>query len=115
MSKKGCTKPGYIKVNALRQYWTKAADFDNFLRSKIALKPDKSIREDHAIWAEFEPKFGLCYNLYHYKEFFERILYKVSRDFMLEMVTVVEYRHIVGGVFDDDGRKLSLREELGIF
>ena len=34
---------------------------------------------------------------------------------MLEGVTVVEYRHIIGGVFDDDGNRISLREELDIF
>mmetsp|Transcript_20185 Transcript_20185/g.24936 ORF Transcript_20185/g.24936 Transcript_20185/m.24936 type:complete len:87 (-) Transcript_20185:716-976(-) len=81
----------------------------------MELRPPASTREDHAIWQDFEPKFGLCYNLYHYKPFFERIVYKVCRDFMLEMVTIVEFRHIAGGVFDDDGRQLSLMEELEIF
>lgn len=31
------------------------------------------------------------------------------------MVTVVEYRHIMGCVFDDDGNMISLEEELAIF
>ena len=34
---------------------------------------------------------------------------------MLEMVTVVEFRHISGGIFDDDGRELTFKEELQIF
>ena len=34
---------------------------------------------------------------------------------MMELVTVVEYRHIMGCVFDDDGNILSLEEELAIF
>ena len=115
VSSKGCTKEGYIQVNTLRQYWKDAADFDNWMRGKMALKPTAASREDRAIWSEFEPKFGLCYNLYHYKPFFERILYRVTRNFVDEMVTVVEYRHIIGGVFDDDGNVIPLSEELAIF
>lgn len=34
---------------------------------------------------------------------------------MMELVTVVEYRHIMGCVFDDDGNMISLEEELAIF
>lgn len=34
---------------------------------------------------------------------------------MNELVTVVEYRHIMGCVFDDDGKTISLDEELAIF
>jgi hypothetical protein len=34
---------------------------------------------------------------------------------MKEMVTVVEYRHILGCVFDDDGKTIPLEEELAIF
>lgn len=53
--------------------------------------------------------------MYNYKPFFERILYRVTRDFIKELVTVVEYRHIFGCVFDDDGKPISLEEELAIF
>ena len=34
---------------------------------------------------------------------------------MYEMVTVVEYRHIMGCLFDDDGNTIPLEEELAIF
>ena len=81
----------------------------------MALKPPSCAREDHSIWAEFEPKFGLCYNLYHYKPFFEKLLYMVTKDFVEEMVTVVEYRHIIGGIFSDDGKVIPLAEEFAIF
>ncbi len=79
---------------------------------KIILKPQSL--EDHGIWKDFEPKFSLCYNLYHYQEFFKEILIQVSLDYLKEMVTVVEYRHIFGGVFNDDG-VISLDAELKIF
>ena len=39
VSAKGCTKDGYIKVNTLRQYWKKAADFDDMLIAKMELRP----------------------------------------------------------------------------
>ena len=34
---------------------------------------------------------------------------------MMELVAVVEYRHILGCLFDDDGNTLSVQEELQIF
>ena len=34
---------------------------------------------------------------------------------MIELVAVVEYRHILGCLFDDDGRTLTVQEELQIF
>ena len=34
---------------------------------------------------------------------------------MREMVTVVEYKHILGCLFDDDGNTIPLQEELAIF
>ena len=42
-------------------------------------------------------------------------MYTVSRDFVREMCTVVEYRHIFGCVFDDDGNVIPLEEEIQIF
>ena len=34
---------------------------------------------------------------------------------MKELVTVIEYRHIMGCLFDDDGNTVPLEEELAIF
>jgi len=47
VSRKGCNKPGYVKVNSLRQYWHKSDDFDKFLTDKILLKPGPEDKEDH--------------------------------------------------------------------
>mmetsp|Transcript_23118 Transcript_23118/g.30793 ORF Transcript_23118/g.30793 Transcript_23118/m.30793 type:complete len:150 (-) Transcript_23118:688-1137(-) len=77
--------------------------------------PSPEERTDHAVWGSFQYKFALTFQLYNYKPFFERILYRVTRDFMREMVTVVEYRHILGCLFDDDGNTIPLEEELAIF
>ena len=115
VSAKGCDKPGFIKVNTLRQYWKHATEFDNYLKAKMLLKPDAECREDHHIWDGFQYKFQLTFQLYNYKPFFERILYRVTRDFVNELVTVVEYKHIFGCVFDDDGNTIPLAEELAIF
>ena len=52
--------------------------------------------------------------LYNYAEFFERILFKVSQGLIEQMVTVVEWKHIFGMVFDEDG-PISLERELAIF
>lgn len=114
-SAKGCDKEGYIKVNTLRQYWKDATEFDNYLKSKMVCKPKPEERTDHAVWGGFQFKFQLTFALYNYKPFFERILYRVTRDFMREYVTVVEYRHIFGCLFDDDGKTVPLEEELQIF
>ena len=115
VSAKGCDKPGFIKVNTLRQYWSNAEAFDNFLKDKMRCSPGPEDRTDKAIWCGFQFKFQLTFALYNYKPFFERILYKVTREFMYEMVTVVEYRHIMGCLFDDDGNTIPLEEELAIF
>lgn len=47
-------------------------------------------------------------DLYNYAEFFEKILYKVFKVFIKEMVFVLELRHIFGMVIDDDGKPISL-------
>ena len=104
-----------MKVNTLRQYWKNADEFDNYLRERLQLKVGSNTREDHAIWQVFEPKFGLSFELYYYHEFFSRILYRVTRDFMNEMVTVVEFRHSFGQVFDDNRNLLTLEQELALF
>jgi hypothetical protein len=115
VSAKGCNKPSYVKVSSLRQYWKDADSFDNWLIEKIMLKPDPNHREDHKIWEGFQYKFGLTYALYNYYGFFKKILLRVMKDMIKELVTVVEVRHIFGDVFDDDQNKISLKEELKIF
>lgn len=82
------------------------------LKNKILLKP--TCPEDHGIWRDFQPKFMLTNQLYNYAVFFERILFKVSKSYIKELVTVVEYRHIFGFLFDEDG-PISLEREVNIF
>jgi len=113
VSRKGCKLDGYMKVNTLRQYASNAEGFDNHLKELIKLTPER--KEDHAIWKGFQYKFDLTFQLYNYADFFEKILYRSTKDYIKEMVTVVEYRHIFGCLFDDEGRTLSLKEELAIF
>jgi hypothetical protein len=67
--------------------------------------------EDHGIWADFQPKFMLTNHLYNYAAFFKKILHHVTMNYIEEMVTIVEYRHIFGMLFDDDG-PISLDQEL---
>lgn len=112
-SKKGCDKSGYMQVNKLRQYSKSTEEFDAELRDKILLRPTTTA--DHKIWEGFQYKFMLTNDLYNYAPFFEKILYHSSQNYIDEMVTVVEYRHIFGMVFDDDHRMLTIQEELSIF
>jgi len=58
--------------------------------------------------------FFLFLELYNYHTFFEAILYRVSKNLINQMVTVVEWKHIFGMIFDDDG-PISLERELAIF
>lgn len=53
VSKKGCSKEGFIKVNTLRQYWKNSEEFDQFLRAKMGLVPPPGCREDNKIWQDF--------------------------------------------------------------
>jgi hypothetical protein len=52
--------------------------------------------------------------LYNYAQFFEMIMYRVCKNMVKECVTVIEWKHIFGMVFDEDG-PLSLERELAIF
>lgn len=45
---------------------------------------------------------------------FEQVLYSVSQGYIDELVSVVEYRHIFGMIFDEDG-PLSMEREMAIF
>ena len=80
-------------------------------------------QESHTVWKHFQPKFDLCMGkycgfdfpeLYNYAQFFERLLYRVCKDLVDQMVAVVEFKHIFGCVFNEQGT-LSLREEIAIF
>ena len=53
--------------------------------------------------------------MYNYYEFFEKILFKVCKVFIKQMVSVLEIRHIFGFVIDDDGQPVALEEEINIF
>lgn len=48
-----------MKVNTLRQYAGDSQEFDKSLERKILL--NCSLPEDHNIWKEFQPKFGLTF------------------------------------------------------
>lgn len=56
----------------------------------------------------------MTYELYNYHTFFEAILYRVCKTLINQLVSVVEFKHIFGMVFDDHG-PLSLERELAIF
>ena len=61
--------------------------------------------------------YGLtnCFiELYYYARFFEMILHRAAKNMIKQTVTVIEWRHILGMVFDEDG-VLSLEKELAIF
>ena len=117
VSKNGPPKEeGYQKTVTLRKYWGKAEDFDNHLRQRILLsKKEGCCQESHPIWLKFQPKFMLTLELYNYHEFFEKILFKVCKLFIKQMVTVLELRHVFGMIFDDNGRILTVAEELAIY
>jgi len=57
----------------------------------------------------------MCNALYNFKPFFEKIVYNVTRSYLREACTIVEYVHIFGEVFDDYGQMISIKEEMEIF
>ena len=109
----GDVPESYVSCNNLRAYWQNAQSFDDYIKEKILMRPP--VPEDHGIWKSFQHKFDLTFELYNYDKFFEKVLYRTSKDYIKEMVTVVEYRHIFGCLFNDKHESLSLEEELAIF
>jgi hypothetical protein len=59
--------------------------------------------------------FDLIYlfisELYCYAYFFQEILHRVCKNIIKQMVTVVEWKHIFGMVFDENGI-ITLEREL---
>jgi len=51
VNRNGCTKDGYLPVNALRSYAANAKEFDAELTEKILLQINH--REDNNIWKDF--------------------------------------------------------------
>lgn len=39
----------------------------------------------------------------------------MTKDYIKEMCTIIEYRHILGCLFDDDGKQVPIEEEMAIF
>jgi hypothetical protein len=76
---------------------------------------DAKSNEPQNKWQEFQPKFFMCNALYNFRPFFEKIVYNVTRAYLRETATVIEYVHIFGEVFDDYGTRLTVKEELEIF
>ena len=54
-------------------------------------------------------------DLYNYAPFFERIVMKIFDEAIAEHIYIVELRHIVGFVFDDNRNSIEVRKELEIF
>lgn len=59
-----------------------------------------------------------CNDLYNYAPFFEKVLYRASRDMLDEFVTIIENKHIFGFLFNynEKGEKytVSLEDEIAI-
>ena len=53
--------------------------------------------------------------MYNYAKFFEEILYRTLKDCIKQVVTIVEIKHIFGGVFDDDKKPIGVKAEVEIF
>lgn len=56
----------------------------------------------------------MSYELYNYAKFFEMILYRCCKNLVKQCVTVIEWKHIFGMIFDEEGI-ISLERELAIF
>ena len=77
--------------------------------------PEESQYEDQSLWAAFKVKLKMTNSLFCYDEFFERILHKVCREYVRELVTVMEFKHELGTLYNQNGDKLSIKQELAIF
>ncbi len=107
---------GFLNCNELRNYHASADDFDNFLKDKILLgKKDIESQESQQIWDIFQYRFLMTNDLYNYAPFFERIVTKIFEEAIAEHIYIVELRHIVGFVFDDQRNSIEVRKELEIF
>lgn len=84
------------------------------LKDRMSLRPHHTHREDHKIWEDFQFKFSLTFELYCYKRFFYKIMYRCFKEYIRENSSIVEIRHIFGCLFDDNG-PVSLEDEIKMF
>lgn len=52
--------------------------------------------------------------IYNHAKFFEMILYRASKNIIKQTCTVIEWKHILGCLFDENG-PLSVEREIAIF
>lgn len=56
----------------------------------------------------------MAFELYNYAKFFEMVLYRAAKNIIKQTCTVIEWKHILGCVFDENG-PLSIKQEIAIF
>lgn len=56
----------------------------------------------------------MCNELVNYAQFFEMIIYRASKNMVRQTVSIIEWKHHVGHVFNEDG-PIGLEKELEIF
>ncbi len=67
------------------------------------------------VWSAFQPKFDMVMHFVNHMDYFERILEEVCRSFVREHIYFVELKHIFGIVIDNEGKSISLEDELKIW
>ena len=53
--------------------------------------------------------------LYNYAGFFADNVREIARTLLDQKIYLHEYRHVPGGVFDDEGKTLSVKDEMKVF
>ena len=71
--------------------------------------------ETAKVWQAFSSKIMCARILYNYYLFFEQVILNLFQSLINENVIIVEIRHVLGRVLDDNEKFMSVKEEILIF
>jgi adenosine deaminase CECR1 len=108
------TEPQFTRCSELRAGWSSPEEFDAMLLKDINMSKEECEGSEREIWAKFEHKFQMMSDINRYHEYFRRTIYEILFKCAKQNLFVVELRHTPGSLFDDEGKPVSLHQEMTI-
>lgn len=91
---------GYISIE---DYIAASEENEYLLKQKLQLNKSTSQGGPTKIWSRFQEMFFVLGNLVNYHTHFKKYMVKSLQEFRNDKLCRVEYRHMLGFVYNDDG------------
>lgn len=104
--------PGFRRCNDLRKEHSSPEEFDQMLVRTINMSKEECQGSERQIWAKFEHKFQMMSDINRHHEYFRKTIYDILYKCAKQKIFIVELRHTPGSLFDDEGKPVSLHQEM---